>query len=207
MATYGGAVDLIITELARSDASITAVVEREVQKAVEHYAPTRFWFNEARGSFTASNTAFYALSGLAVSFMEIDQLIVTVNSGVIELEQTTHQELNRIDTAAFTGYPTRWALWAEQIRLYPRPASGTTYQVDVDGTRRLGTLSASTDTNAWTNEGLDLISAHVQKNLWAKKFRDPAKAQISQMAETEALNRLLNRTERLTSTGRIRPGY
>ena len=207
MATYGGTVDLIITELARSDSSITAVVEREVLKAIEHYAPTRFWFNEARGSFTASNTMFYALSALTVSFLEIDQMTVTINSGVVELEKATHQELNRIDVSAFTGPPSRWAIWAEQIRLYPRPASGTSYQVDVDGTKRLATLSASTDTNAWTTEGLDLISAHVQKNLWAKKFKDPAQAQVFQVAETEALNRLLGRTERLGSTGRIRPGY
>ena len=207
MATYGGAVDLILTELARADTSITVVVEREVLKAIEHYAPTRFFFNEARGSFTASNTIFYPLSSMAVAWLEIDQLTVTVNGSIIELLPASHQELNRMDVSAFTGYPARWAIWAEQIRLYPRPASGTSYQVDIDGTKRLATLSASTDSNAWTNEGLDLIAARVEKILSARKFKDFEAAQVYQTAEREALDRLLGRTERLTMSGRIQPGY
>ena len=207
MATYGGAVDLILTELGRGDTSITVVTEREVLKAIEHYAPSRFWFNEARGSFTASNTIFYPLSAMTVSFLEIDQMVVTVNSGVIELEPSTHQELNRIDVSGFTGYPSRWAIWAEQIRLYPKAASGSAYQVDVDGTKRLATLSASTDTNAWLTEGLDLIAARVEKILSARRFANYDAAQMYQVAEREALERLLNRTERLTTSGRIQPGY
>lgn len=207
MATYGGAVDLILTELARTDTSITAVVERELLKAIEFYAPERFWFNETRISFTASNTIYYPLSGLSATILEIDQLSVTVNSSVCQLEPKTHQELHEMDVSGFTGSPTHWAIFAEQIRLYPKAPSGSTYQVDLMGTKKLATLSASTDSNAWTTEGLNLIAARVEKIVSARKFGDANAAQIYQLAEDQELVRLKQRTERLTSTGRIRGGY
>ena len=207
MATYGEAVDLILTELARSDTSITAVVEREFIKAIEFYAIERFWFNEARISFTASNTIYYPLSGLSAGMVEIDQLSVTVNSTVIDLCPTTHQELQRMDASGTTGYPTHWSIFAEQIRLYPKAASGSTYQVDLLGTKELASLTVSTQTNAWTTEALNLIAARVEKIVSARKFKDFDAAQMYQVAETQEHERLKMRTERLGSTGKVRPGY
>lgn len=215
MATYGGAVDLVLTELARSDTSITAVVEREILKAIEHYAPERFWFNEARASFTASSTIYYPFSTIfpatatyGAGFVEIDQLSITVNSDVYELDLETHQELVRLDSNTnHTGDPVSWAIFGEKIRLYPMLASGTTRQIDVDGTRRLATLSASTDTNAWTNEALNLITARVEKSICARRFKDFDAAQVYQIAEEEEYRKLRDRTERLLATGRVRPGW
>ena len=212
MATYGGAVDLILTELGRGDTSITAVIEREVLKSIESYSSTRFWFNEARSSFTASSTIYYPLetifpatASFMPGFIEIDQVSTTVNGGVIEILRESHAELHRVDISGFTGYPTRWALFAEQMRLYPKPAS--TYQVDVLGVRRLATLSASTDSNAWTNAGLDLISARAEKVISARKFKDFEAAQVYQVAEDQALARLISRSESYGMTGRVSPGY
>ena len=215
MATYGGAVDLILTELHRSDTSITAVVEREILKSIEFYAPERFWFNEARASFTASSTLYYALNtifpatlGYMSSFVEIDQLSITVGNDVYELDLQTHQALVRIDSnTAHTGDPIEWALFGEKIRLYPVLPSGTVRQIDVDGTRRLATLSASTDTNAWTNEALNLIAARTEKNICARKFKDYDAAQVYQLAETEEYTKLRERTEKLLATGRLRASW
>lgn len=212
MATYSGAVDLILTEIARSDSSITVVVERELLKAIEYYAVERFWFNEARASFTASATIYYPLSTIApagatyaTGMIEIDQVTVLVSGSVIELEPETFQEINRMDVSAFKGYPTHYAIYAEQMRIYPQPAAGTTYQIDINGTRRLATLSASTDSNAWTNEALNLIAARVEKILAARRFRDYDAAQVFQVAEDQELARLKLRTEKLLSTGRLSP--
>lgn len=211
MATYGGAIDLILTELARADTSITAVVEREFQKAVEYYAPIRFWFNEARSSFTASNTIYYPLatvfpatSAYSSGFIEIDQVATTVSGSVEELTPETFQELNRIDTMAVTGPPDRYALYAEQMRIYPKPASGVTYQIDVNGTRRLATLSASTDSNAWTTEALNLIASRVESVIFARRFKDYDAARACATLEDIEFRRLQERTERFISTGRIK---
>ncbi len=214
MATYGGAIDLILTELSRNDTSITAYVEREFLKAVESYSTTRFWFNEARASFTASNTIYYPIntvipadSTYAAGFVEIDQVSAVVNSGTYELPRETHQELERMDVSGFTGTPARFAIFGEKLRLYPKAATGTTYQLNVVGTRRLATLSASTESNAWTNEALNLISARVQKVYAAKKAKDVEAAQIFQLAEDEELARLMERTEKYLSAGRVKAGY
>lgn len=214
MTTYGGAVDYILTNLARSDTSLTVVVEREFQRAVEFYASERFWFNEARTSFTASATIYYPLatifpatSAYSAGYVEIDQLSINVNGSVYEMQPRTHQELVRIDLSGQTGEPALWAIFGEQFRLYPKCASGTTYQIDVDGTRRLATLSASTDTNAWTNEGLNLISARVEGMLWARKFMDPTRAEIASVVEQQELTKLRERTERYLSTGTLKANW
>ena len=214
MATFGGAVDLILTELGRADTSITAVTEREVLKAIEHYSPTRFWFNEARASFTASNTIYYAIdtifpatASFMPGFLEIDQVSALISSSVVELDRESHQELQRIDVSGFTGPPCKWAVWAEQLRLYPKCASGSSNQIDVFGTRRLATLSASTESNAWTNAGLSLISARVQKMLNILKFKDYDAARACEVIEQEQLQKLLDRSERYVPTGRISSGY
>ena len=214
MATYGGAVDLIVTELARGDTSITVVIEREFLKAIEYYGAERFWFNEARSSFTASNTNYYALATVFpatatydTGFTEIDQVTVTVNGGVVELLPETFQELNRMDVSGFTGPPSRYAIYGEQMRIYPKPASGTTYQIDVAGTRRLATLSASTESNAWTKEALNMIAARTEKVISARKFKDYEAAQMYEVAEQQEYDRLQDRTSRYIGTGKIKAGY
>jgi hypothetical protein len=207
MATYGGAVDLILTELNRADTSITAVVEREILKAIEYYGPYKFWFNEARVSFTASNTIYYALENMSAYLFEIDQACVTVSGSVLELDLQSHADLQTQDMTGVTGYPTDYALFANQIRLYPKPASGTTYQVDLDGTKRIATLSASTDTNEWTDEALNLICARVEKNICARKFKDFDSAQMYQVAEDQELQRLKERGDKLVTTGSIKGGW
>ena len=207
MATFGEAIDLIVTELHRADTSITVVVEREFLKAIEHYGIERFWFNETRISFTASNTIYYPLANLTATMVELDQLTVTINSSVIELEPATHAELQRMDVSGFTGYPTHWAIFAEQIRLYPKAASGSVYQVDVLGTRELASLTSSTQSNAWTTEALNLIASRVEKLICARRFKDYDAAQVYQLAEDGEYERLKQRTERLGSSGKIRPGY
>lgn len=207
MATYGGAVDLILTELNRSDTSITAVVEREVLKSIEHFAYERWWFNEARISFTASSTIYYPLANLSATILEIDQISATINSSNEELTPTTHADLHRIDQTGTTGQPSHWALFAEQIRLYPKPASGTTYQIDLMGTKKLATLSASTDTNAWTTEALNLIAARTEKVISAKKFKDFDAAQAYQLAEDQEYAKLRDRSDRLQSMGKLKGGY
>ena len=207
MATFGEAVDLILTEIARTDSSITVVTEREYRKAVEHYAQKRFWFNEGRISFTASNTIYYPMSAFSATMLEIDQVSTTIGGTVVMLQPKTHQELNEIDASGQTGNPVFWALFAEQIRIYPKLASGSTKQINIDGHRKLATLSASTDSNVWTTEAIDLISARVEKHLMAKKFNNPERAAVYAEVEREELQKLEQRTERLLSMGRIRAGY
>lgn len=207
MATLGQAIDSILSDLGRADTSITVFTSQAIQDAILHYETTRFWFNEGRASFTCSNTIYYPLANLSSQFVEIDQLSATVSGNTYELIPETHQELQRMDVSGFVGQPARWAQFAEQLRLYPKAPSGTTYQVDVMGTKKLATLSASTDTNAWLTHGLEMITARASKMLSAKRYKNMPAAEIYARAEQECFERLLNQTSRLTSTGRISPNW
>lgn len=206
MATYSQAVDQVISELGRNDTSITAVIQQAMLAAIEHYSLQRFWFNEARVSFTASSTIYYPLANLSSALMEIDQVCATVSGSVVELDPASHADIQAADISGYTGPPSMWALFGEQMRLFPKPAAGVTYQIDVDGTKRIPTLSATSDTNEWLREGLDLILARVEKTLCARRFKDYEAAQVYQAAENQALDRLFGRTERLISTGRLKGG-
>jgi hypothetical protein len=71
--------------------------------------------------------------------------------------------------------------------------------------KRLPTLSASTDTNAFTTHGQALIAARVQKVMNMTRYRDIQTAEIQGRLENEALERLMRQTDKLVMTGRIVP--
>lgn len=203
--TYGDAVDLILTDLARADSSITIAVQNEVLKAVEYYSTTRFWFNESQVSFTSSSTIYYPFSstnGLS-NLIEIDHMEANVNGNKVEVLPETFQYLDRIDISGYTGYPARYAIYNNQFRLYPKP--NAVYQIDVAGQFRLTTLSASTDSNAWTTDAVNLIAARVEATLSARRWKDYQAAQTYQIVEQNELARLLARTDRLLASGRLSP--
>ena len=209
MATFGAAVSQILADIKRTDTSITAEVESHVLQAVEHYSTRRFWFNEFRGSFTASSTIYYPVAtaggGALADLREIDRMTVTISGTRYPVVRDTFQNLEDLDMGStITGYPERYAVFQEQIRLYPTPNG--VYQVDVMGQARLATLSASTNSNALLTHGLDLILARAEKTLWARKVKDPGQAQVCAQLEDEALHRLDAQTVKFTSSGRLSPG-
>lgn len=201
MATYGQAVDLVISQLQRSDTSITSFVEQEIRNALEYYSSQRFWFNEARATFTTSSgqATYTGTTGI----LEIDSVVVTLGGSKYELEPMNYAVLNALDLGNVTGQPSRYAYWQESFRLYPVPNGSYTCAIEYQ--QRFATLSASTDTNAFLNYGLEMVVARVQKNMNATRYRDAASAQIQADVEERAFQRLLMQTDKLISTGRIVP--
>jgi hypothetical protein len=119
MATYGGLVDLIISQLGRSDTSLTSFVQMEVISAVDFYSTTRFWFNEGRATFTTSSgQATYTGT---TDIMEIDSMVITLSGQKLPLDPMNYAVLNEMDSGTVTGQPTKWSWWQESIRLYPTP--------------------------------------------------------------------------------------
>lgn len=200
MPTYSQVVDQIIAEIGKADTSITDVVKREVLNAVEHFSTERFWFNEAHATFTASSTTDYALATVAADLMEIDVMTVTVSGAKYDVTPTTYQDISRMDVSGFTGIPTEYAIFGESIRLFPKPNS--VYQIDLYYQKRLATLSATGDSNAWTTYGSELIQARAEKELKAKRYRDYDGAVACGRVEEEALQKLREKTERMTASGR-----
>lgn len=207
MATYSQAVDFVILQLqSRTETSLTANVQLDIQNAIKHYETTRFWFNEARASFTVSSTLYYPWSTVAADMVGLDQMTVTVNGNVYEVEERPYSYINAIDLNPTTtkGYPQYFAKQAQQFRIYPLP--DTVYQVDIDYQKKLTTLSNTADTNAWTTDAFELITARAVATT-AMRLRDFDTAMAYQKWEGIALARLLSQTEQFGTTGRISPGY
>ena len=203
MATYGETVTLIISELARSDTSITDFVQRQVLSAVDFYSTQRTWFNEAHATLTTSSSlATYALP---TDCLEIDSVTYTYNGTRYEIDPQNYAVMNERDPGTVFSMPCEYAMFAETLRLYPVP--NRTYTIAIAYQKRLATLSASTDTNGWLTHGEELIRARAEKVICALRFRDFDGARIAEEAEIRALARLVAQTEKLLSTGRISPGY
>jgi hypothetical protein len=202
----GAAVNSIIADLGTSDTSLTAIVQQQVLDAVSFYESTRFWFNEGAVTLTTSSSlANYALPAAALPLVEIDSVRISVNGSRYKLNPENHNVLDAMDLGTVFGQPAKYSYFAEQFRLYPVPTA--TYTFVVSGQFRLATLSATTDTNAFLTHGLNLISTRVQKILQATKYKNPAMAASCAQLETQELLRLQGHTERLTSSGKITPGY
>lgn len=203
--TRGEVIAQILSEIARNDTSITSFVTQEVLNAVNYYETQRFWFNELRSSFTASSTIYYPLATVAPLLIEPDVLTVTISGSRYDLERESFETLEHIDTTGETGYPSRYAIFNQQIRLYPKP--NAVYQIDIAGQFKLATLSADADTNAWTTDAADLIIARAEKQLYARRFQDFDAALALDRVEMQALERLNERTNKTLGSGKITPGW
>lgn len=203
MATYGQAVDQILSELAKTETSITSFVQQELLQAVDFYSTTRFWFNETNIQFVTSLSSVYYPLG-ASGALEIDSVVITIGGIKYDLREENYAVLNELDLGNTFGQPTRYAWWMENVRLYPVPNASWT--VDVSYQQRFATLSASGDSNAFLTHGLEMIKARVHKNLNAIRYDNPSKARAAEMIENNAYTRLILQTEKLLMTGKISPG-
>lgn len=198
---YGQMVDQVIDEIKRSDTSITAVVQQEILNAIEHYSTYRFWFNEASTTLTTSSSlAYYAWP---TDLLEVVSMTVSVGGSKYEVSPVNYADLNALDIGRVYAYPAVYANWSQQFRFYPVP--NATYTVVVDYQKRLPTLSLTSDSNAWTSYANELIQARAEKQLWAKRYKEPDKARTCAMVEEESFQRLMDLTDRTNSSGRISP--
>lgn len=203
MATYSQLVDRVIADLARADTSITDTVKLHILDAIEHHSTERFWFNETHGALTTSSSlGTYAVP---TDFLELDSAVVTVNGQRTPLRPIGFQELNEMDTGLVFGAPLYITHYDEQFRLYPVP--NKTFTVSLSYQNYIPTLSATGDSNAWTTVALELIRARAEKTLYGFRYHDQTSAQMMQAAEDMALEGLRSRTERGTSTGKLRSSW
>lgn len=202
MATYSQLVDRIILDTARGDTSYTDTVKLHILDAIEHYSTRRFWFNE--GSFTVTTSASAASYAVPTDNLEIDTAIVTVGGRKMPLVRKTFSEIENLDSGQVFADPFYFTQFAEQIRFYPVPDK--TYTVSLTGMKYIPTLSNTSDSNSWTTVAQELIRARTEKTLYGFRYKDIEAAQIMQVAEDNALERLDAQTVKHQSTGKTK-GY
>lgn len=199
MPTYADLRSRVITETIRDDLAdtLSGQLTSHIARAIEFYASSRFWFNEGvlSGVCVSGNEYAAKPSGLRI----IDKLSVTIGGLQRPLRALSLVDIDTLAIVNTSGQPTDYAETGDQVRLWPKPNSA--YALSFVGIVDLSALSADGDSNAWTNQGFDLITARTKYTLFRGQFYDGAKAQAAQAEEADALAKLRGETARRLSTG------
>ncbi len=189
MATYQTLTNSILDEMSRTD--LTAAVASEINLAISFYQRRRFSFLETQATaVTVSGQEFMALP---LDFGDMDSLTIQVNGAEYVLQEQRYDQLEVWSFTNSTGQPTDFAVYNQQLRLYPVPDDA--YTLRMSYVRELPPLAADDDTNAWTTEGERLIRSRVLWVLYASRVKDYDAAQAAKMIESEELDQ----HERVTS--------
>lgn len=215
MATLGDLKARIIQETNRDDLvdDMASALANVIAKSIEQYAAIRWWFNERR--ITISTVAGIGSvlwpADATNSLRVIDVLTLDLTGGNRwPLAARSVDEWEAITQPAATGgQPTDYLVENTLIRLWPVPN-----QVWNLGLRGLfdvtPIVSADTDSNFWTNQGADLITAQAKMRLYrdylSATTQDPRFANAA-LQEADAYTRLRSESTRRTATGRIRPSW
>lgn len=205
LSTYAEVRTRITNELNETD--VATDVANAVQSVIREHETTRFRFNEAR-DFTLTTVvgqAIYTItdaSWIPTVVRLDDKAYVTVNSQFRQMRRDEFFDLElKSDNSAAQGQPWKFAYFASTLRLYPIPDAA--YPVRFFGVKRLSTLSADSDTNAWTVEG-ELLTIYAAKRwLLQHVIQDDGYATAMAAAEQAERNRLITEKALQTARGRL----
>lgn len=189
-------------ELDRDD--ITAVAQDAIQSAIRFYAGQRFWFNEDRWTATTStNVEYYSFPQ---NFRDVDTLNITVGQNRYTLLRRTWAYLEDIarNTQNYRGYPTDYAVYRNELRLYPIPPDQ--YTLELAGQADLMDLSSDTTTNAWMVHGEEMIRSRACADIletYTQDYDNP-RIQVYRQRESDNFQRLRMESNKRLSTGRVR---
>lgn len=204
MSNYGALKSRVADELwQRTD--LDSQIAAAILRAIEHYATTRFWFNEGTGTVnTVSGNQYVTLpSGLRTE----DKVFATVGGNHYELCKREFDELEVWYGASDTsGQPMDYAIRDGQARIFPKPNAA--YTITFTGIFDQTALSDDSDTNDWcTGIAQDLIVSRAKFTITRDILLDDKQMAMSRMAEMEALNRLRSETHMRVADGRVTAGW
>lgn len=203
MATLGDLKARIIREMNRDDLQdeLADELALQIQSAIAYYAVERFHFNEARTIVPVSTE----YTDVPTGTRKIDEIFIIIGGvryRTINREMTTIEGLYSVP---MIGQPTDWAFFQDQVRFWPTP--NKTYSTIWLTIEDQPELTSDADSNAWTTDGYDLITARTKYLLYRDQFRDADWMAVSKQAEDEAHRNLKNNANKLLSIGRMRPSW
>lgn len=194
----------IADELTRTD--LTSQIASAINRAIDHYAARRFWFNEQRvsGVCTANNEYVTYPTGLRVLDAVFVKYSTSTTGPGYPLEKKSEAELEEFAQAVNTAtQPQLYCTIGTQIRLYPMPNAA--YPLTFVGVFDLPALVNPGDSNSWTSDAQDLICARAKYTINRDILRDSDAMTLDKVAINSALKRLAGETARRTGTGRLQP--
>lgn len=171
--------------------------DHAIRAAIELHEGERFAFNGARLRLdTVAAQEFYTLPGdlktpagaaLAAGedVLEIESATLRWNATGTPMEATTFDELEECNSTGIIGQPLYYAREGSSFRLGPIPDA--VYTIYINGLKKLGTLSAGTDTNAWMTDGALLVIASAKAILARDVLRNGELSGTAMEQERQAL--------------------
>lgn len=196
--------DAIANYLSRSD--LSSEIGDAINRAIDHYEPVRFWFNEGTGTFStvASQQSYTSTDTSITDIAKIDAIQCTVNGSKYTLTPRTYNWIIDVNTSSTTttGQPCDWAFYGEKIWFYPTP--DTAYTITLSYQNSYADLSADDDYNDFTTYAEDLIEARVMWFIKSMILKDMDGAVLAKQAENDALSSLMKRTNQMLSSKTLR---
>ena len=202
MSDYATLVNRVLDDIDRQG-SLTSQAQSAIQTAIDHYEGTRFYFNQERATAqTVNGQEFFPLP---TDVLDIDVLSITVNGYTYKLDRRTYETLEDwfVQANTYLGYPSDYAIYNQQIRLYPVPnADG--YTLTLSYAKRLDTLENDADENEWTGVAEELIRSRADADISFRILQDEKRAVGFKAFEQDAYQRLVSESNRRMMTGRAR---
>lgn len=202
MSDYSTLVNRVLDDIDRQG-SLTSQAQSAIQTAIDHYEGTRFYFNQERATAqTVNGQEFFPLP---TDVLDIDVLSITVNGYTYKLDRRTYETLEDwfVQANTYLGYPSDYAIYNQQIRLYPVPnADG--YTLTLSYAKRLDTLENDADENEWTGVAEELIRSRADADISFRILQDEKRAVGFKAFEQDAYQRLVSESNRRMMTGRAR---
>lgn len=200
MATYSDMRTRIADELANDGDISSSQINNAILSTIADYSGEPFWFNQASSTFnTVASQENYSSSDLAAIPNIIKLLSMRINgSGTYTsyINGIDNDAIEDVQDGTVRGAPQYYARFENKIRLYPIPDAAYTIRIAYITT--LATLSADSDTNAWTTDAEELIRQGAKKRLAADILQSDDIANRCARMEQEAYDglRMENRNRR-----------
>lgn len=184
-------------DLHRTD--ISAQVSTAISGAINHYSRERWWFLE--GQTTISTSASQTWYTAPTDLKAFDTILATVSGSKYPLLQNHYKDIDEKDPGNYTGVPSEYTYYKDQLRFYPVPNG--VYAIDISYHKKLADLTASAS-NSWTSDASDLIRFRAEWDIYKNYLKSPENAMEARQSEMDEYISLVRENTIRLSVGRLR---
>lgn len=199
--TLGDLIAEIEDDIERAD--LNAQVAKAVDRAIRHYQPERFFFNETILTFVTlpgSDVYFGGDAPAIPDLMAIDSVVLIEAYRATPLTRISETRIEASDDPGSWSRPCSYSYFDRSMRLWPIPSGEWTVRVMAHVRLPAPDLD---EANAWTDEASGLIAAWAKRHLALNSLKDPALANAQAILIDDEWRALRGRSNVIASTGRI----
>jgi hypothetical protein len=207
MATLGQLVSRIREDLDRGS-DYDSRIKRAIAEAILFYRNKRLGWNLKRAYATLTSGNEYVT--LPTDWIEADLLRLDQEDRRDVLKEVTYDWIDEENQYALDrGRPCKYAIQHRTLRFYPTPDQTYTLMFSFQYELKDVSESASDDaSNAWLDEGQELIRKHAMGDLYVHYIGGPENIQLGQLLRQECSDQILPALEaqaaREQSSGKIK---